>query len=329
MTRTAMDLERIRWPTGPAAAPASSTRPAPPARTVWYFRRAFCPDCGAAEPRDLRSAGRGTVHAGTLVQRAPDRRVPRARALPHRAGRHRRGLPHDGARRARPRHRRSRAAAASGRSATGSLPYFEKEADMTDDAKDALRVALAPRSIAVIGASENPNKIGGRPLAYLSRFGFQGAIYPINPNRAEVQGVRCFPSLAALPEAPDVAIVAVPGDRRLPRSTNAPPRREARHRDELGLRRTRRRGQAQGDGAWPRARVPGHAHRRAELAGAGQLRHRRGRQLLDDVHRGAAAGRPGRHHQPERRDERGALRPAARRAASACAIRTPPATTAT
>ena len=58
------------------------------------------------------------------------------------------------------------------------------------DEKDALRVALAPRSIALIGASENPNKIGGRPLAYLSRFGFQGAIYPINPTRAEVQGVR-------------------------------------------------------------------------------------------------------------------------------------------
>ena len=84
---------------------------------------------------------------------------------------------------------------------------------MTQDPKDALRVALAPRSIALIGASENPNKIGGRPLAYLSRFGFQGAIYPINPTRQEVQGVRCFSGLAALPATPDVAIVAVAGDR--------------------------------------------------------------------------------------------------------------------
>jgi len=84
---------------------------------------------------------------------------------------------------------------------------------MTHDAKEALRVALAPRSIALIGASENPNKIGGRPLAYLSRFGFKGAIYPINPSRTEVQGVRSFPSLAALPGTPDVAIVAVAGDR--------------------------------------------------------------------------------------------------------------------
>jgi len=77
---------------------------------------------------------------------------------------------------------------------------------------DALRVALAPKSIALIGASENSNKIGGRPLAYLSRFGFQGAIYPINPTRTEVQGVRCYPSLAALPETPEMAIVAVAGD---------------------------------------------------------------------------------------------------------------------
>lgn len=84
---------------------------------------------------------------------------------------------------------------------------------MSPDPKAALRVALAPRSIAVIGASENPNKIGGRPLAYLSRFGFKGAIYPINPSRTEVQGMRCFPGMAALPDTPDMVIVAVAGER--------------------------------------------------------------------------------------------------------------------
>ncbi len=77
--------------------------------------------------------------------------------------------------------------------------------------RDALRLALAPRSIAVIGASENPNKIGGRPLAYLARFGYRGPVYPINPTRAEVQGMRCFASLQALPEVPDLVIVAVAG----------------------------------------------------------------------------------------------------------------------
>ena len=80
------------------------------------------------------------------------------------------------------------------------------------DPRSALRLALAPRSIAVIGASDNANKIGGRPIAYLARFGFRGVVYPINPTRAEVQGLRCFASLQALPEVPDVAIVALPGD---------------------------------------------------------------------------------------------------------------------
>ncbi|HKX09426.1 MAG TPA: CoA-binding protein, partial [Stellaceae bacterium] len=74
-----------------------------------------------------------------------------------------------------------------------------------------LRAALDPRSIAVIGASENPNKIGGRPIHYLARFGFKGAIYPINPHRAELQGHKSYPDLASLPEAPELAIVAVPG----------------------------------------------------------------------------------------------------------------------
>src|SRR5919107_539441 len=77
----------------------------------------------------------------------------------------------------------------------------------------ALRTALDPRSIAVIGASENPNKVGGRPLLYLSRFGFKGRIFPVNPTRDEVQGFRSYRDLASLPEAPDLAIIATPGDR--------------------------------------------------------------------------------------------------------------------
>ena len=68
---------------------------------------------------------------------------------------------------------------------------------------------LSPRSIAVLGASSDPTRIGGRPIAYLKAQGFKGAIYPVNPNRAEVQGLPAFPSVAALPETPDVAIVAV------------------------------------------------------------------------------------------------------------------------
>src|SRR3954447_21341025 len=75
-----------------------------------------------------------------------------------------------------------------------------------------LRAALDPKSVAVIGASENPNKVGGRPVHYLDKFGFKGKIFPINPSRQEVQGHKCYPRLADLPEAPEMVIVAVAGD---------------------------------------------------------------------------------------------------------------------
>ncbi len=75
-----------------------------------------------------------------------------------------------------------------------------------------LKAALDPRSVAIIGASENPNKVGGRPVHYLDKFGFKGRIFPIYPSRAEVQGYKCYMSLGDLPEAPEMVIVAVAGD---------------------------------------------------------------------------------------------------------------------
>ncbi|ETR78307.1 pimeloyl-CoA synthetase [Afipia sp. P52-10] len=69
---------------------------------------------------------------------------------------------------------------------------------------------LAPRSIALVGASEDAARIGGRPLRYLREGGFKGAIYPINPKRSTVQGLAAYSSVGALPETPDVAILAVP-----------------------------------------------------------------------------------------------------------------------
>jgi acyl-CoA synthetase (NDP forming) len=78
------------------------------------------------------------------------------------------------------------------------------------DPAAGLAFALDPRSIAIIGASANPDKIGGRPIAHMRRSGYRGTIFPINPSRAEVQGIAAFSSLAELPHAPDLAIIAVP-----------------------------------------------------------------------------------------------------------------------
>jgi acyl-CoA synthetase (NDP forming) len=68
---------------------------------------------------------------------------------------------------------------------------------------------LQPSSIAVIGASTDESRIGGQPIAYLRRAGFAGAIYPVNPGRETVQGLRCFPSVAAIDAPVDLALVVV------------------------------------------------------------------------------------------------------------------------
>jgi len=75
-----------------------------------------------------------------------------------------------------------------------------------------LRAALAPRSVAIVGASDNPHKVGGRPILYMKRYDYRGAIYPVNPARSEVQGLKAYPALDALPETPELVIVAVAGE---------------------------------------------------------------------------------------------------------------------
>ncbi|HUZ64351.1 MAG TPA: acetate--CoA ligase family protein [Acetobacteraceae bacterium] len=74
----------------------------------------------------------------------------------------------------------------------------------------SLTPLLAPAVVAVLGASNDPTRIGGRPIAYMQAQGFAGTILPVNPNRDTVQGLRAYPSVAALLVVPDVAIVAVP-----------------------------------------------------------------------------------------------------------------------
>jgi acetate---CoA ligase (ADP-forming) len=75
----------------------------------------------------------------------------------------------------------------------------------------SLDAALNPSSVAIIGASDNPHKVGGRPLLYLQRYGYRGAIYPINPGRATVQGMRAFARVEDTPLPPDLAIIAIAG----------------------------------------------------------------------------------------------------------------------
>lgn len=89
-----------------------------------------------------------------------------------------------------------------------SDPHIDPYAKLGAD----LSYAINPRSIAIVGASDNVDKLGGRCLQYLKRFGFRGTILPINPTRAETQGVKTYPDFESLPEVAELVVIAVPGD---------------------------------------------------------------------------------------------------------------------
>lgn len=91
-----------------------------------------------------------------------------------------------------------------------TLAPAAESAALTPGEDDGLQALFAPRSVALIGASGDANKVGGRPLAFLKRAGYGGRILPVNPTAASVQGLPCWPSLDAIEEPVDQAIVAVP-----------------------------------------------------------------------------------------------------------------------
>lgn len=78
------------------------------------------------------------------------------------------------------------------------------------DRADVVARLIRPRSIAVIGASADLGKVNGRPVKHLLDKGYAGRILPVNPKYREIAGVPCHASIEALPEAADLAIVAVP-----------------------------------------------------------------------------------------------------------------------
>ena len=71
---------------------------------------------------------------------------------------------------------------------------------------------LKPRSVAVIGASRDPGKIGGAIVANLKSFGFNGPIYAVNRAATEVQGLRGYKSVSAIGAPIDLAVIAVPAE---------------------------------------------------------------------------------------------------------------------
>lgn len=79
-----------------------------------------------------------------------------------------------------------------------------------------LDALFAPRSVAMVGASADATRIGGRALRHLKECGFTGAIYPVNPGRNEVQGLTAYRTVDDIIGAVDAAVLALPTDAVLP-----------------------------------------------------------------------------------------------------------------
>ena len=75
-----------------------------------------------------------------------------------------------------------------------------------------LEPLLNPGSIAIVGASNNAARIGGMPIAHLTKFGYQGQVYPINPKYSEVFGLRCWPDIEAQEDHARIAKAIAEGD---------------------------------------------------------------------------------------------------------------------
>ena len=89
--------------------------------------------------------------------------------------------------------------------------YLDAVADREKNADVAsLAPLLAPRSVAVVGAGRRPGSVGRTVLLGIRDGGFPGALYAVSPHGGDIEGIRCVPSVADLPEAPDLAVVAVP-----------------------------------------------------------------------------------------------------------------------
>ncbi len=85
--------------------------------------------------------------------------------------------------------------------------------------RESLTSLFHPKSFAVVGAASDLNRLGGIPLRLTMQYGFPGPIYPINPRRDVIAGLKCYPDVTSLPEAPEFALICTPREDVLPALT--------------------------------------------------------------------------------------------------------------
>ena len=88
-------------------------------------------------------------------------------------------------------------------------------------AANSLVPLLRPETVAVVGASRDPSSMGNAVFRHILQSHFKGVVYPVNPKARAIEGVRAYPTLASLPEPPDLVVLAVPASKVVPLSKEA------------------------------------------------------------------------------------------------------------
>src|SRR5512142_972569 len=91
-----------------------------------------------------------------------------------------------------------------------SLPTFDPAHDVLHYERQALDAIFAPKNVAVIGATETPGTVGRTVLWNLISSPFGGAVFPVNPKRPSILGVKAYTSISNVPEKVDLAVITTP-----------------------------------------------------------------------------------------------------------------------
>jgi acetyltransferase len=90
------------------------------------------------------------------------------------------------------------------------IPGIDPAHDVLQYTRQPLDAIFAPKTVAVVGATETPGSVGRTILWNLISTSFGGTIYPVNPKRPSVLGIKAYPDIASVPERPDLAVVVTP-----------------------------------------------------------------------------------------------------------------------
>src|SRR5512139_872712 len=91
-----------------------------------------------------------------------------------------------------------------------SLPSFDPMHDVLHYENQAMDAIFAPKKVAIIGATETPNTVGRTVHWNLISNPFGGAVFPVNPKRSSVLGIKAYPNIASVPDKVDLAVITTP-----------------------------------------------------------------------------------------------------------------------